>query len=1053
MEPLHGPEGSLVRREAPAVVKRIQDREPFRFTPLGKHVLDPSPSGARRPHVGASFEASLQAIEAMGDDIDSGKRLPVERRVSLRTEGGDPQRHGNDACQLCRQRNALVNVRVRLPREADHQVKLEPIHSIFLGELGASRQMTYARAALEAIAQPLARAIHRGRQRACSCAGKRADELVVQTIRPERRQPDFAPLVREPSDDLRDAWMVTHRGPHEPDATRIRGHELENPFHGREPHPPVGRAAHHAVRARARAAPLGLHEEHVGEDGVRGSNGSPSGQEGVVDLGNPGEGASMELGDEDVREARERLELSRPTDAIARLELAEHANDELLGFSHDHGISDPGERKRIGERKGSPRNDEGMPPIPLAPLRRETRRLEEAHETGNLELVGYADGNDGECLERPLRLVCDRMCVSSVRFVPIVAKKDPLAGKPVRFHDRAVDALITEGAHGRGVGRWVSQRDGERRLLRDASGLVGKAPSDAFAEGHDFWCEQDRIVVSIPLVLRDFPAVRKLPRRITCAAEAPLANALFRTKSPEQLVAEAEAPERRLKRSLGPLDLTALGVGATIGAGIFALTGTAAAGQQTATSGVLDTPIIGIVLGQVASGRPAAGPAIMISFLLVATACAFAGLCYAELAAMIPVAGSAYTYAYATLGELFGWIIGWDLILEYAVGNIVVASSWSGYMVKLVYSLFGLKLPLWLVTDPTTAGHTIELGAKDATALAPYSTTTLPSIFGHSVAINLPAFLIVAFLTWLLIRGIRESAAFNTAAVIFKVGVVVFFIAFGAFYVNPVHWHPFAPNGVSGVLSGAAIVFFAFIGFDAVSTAAEESKNPQRDMPIGILASLAICVVLYIAVSAVLTGMTSYTRFVDDAAAIATAVEVTKKPWVEALISAGALAGMTSVLLVFQLGQPRIFMSMARDGLLPRWFSKVHPVYRTPHVTTIVTGVAVAVPAAFADIGWAADLTNIGTFFAFVLVCGGVVMLRRVAPERARPFRCPFVPVFPLLGIGMCGMLMLALPLVTWLRFFGWLAVGLVIYFLYGKDHSTLGHSTPLAPPRPTDDR
>ena len=315
---------------------------------------------------------------------------------------------------------------------------------------------------------------------------------------------------------------------------------------------------------------------------------------------------------------------------------------------------------------------------------------------------------------------------------------------------------------------------------------------------------------------------------------------------------------------------------------------------------------------------------------------------------------------------------------------------------------------------------------------------------------NLPAFLIVASLTWLLIRGIRESAALNTAAVIFKVGVVVFFVAFGAFYVNPVNWHPFAPNGVSGVLSGAAIVFFAFIGFDAVSTAAEESKNPQKDMPIAIMGSLAICALLYVAVSAVLTGMTSYTRFVDDSAAIATAVEVTHKPWVEAVVSAGALAGMTSVLLVFQMGQPRIFMSMARDGLLPAWFAKVHPRYRTPHVTTILTGVAVAVPAALADIGWAADLTNIGSFFAFVLVCGGVLMLRKTAPDRARPFRCPLVPTFPLLGIGLCGALMFSLPLVTWIRFFVWLAIGLGVYFMYGRTHSALARDGEAGSPGAT---
>ncbi len=526
-----------------------------------------------------------------------------------------------------------------------------------------------------------------------------------------------------------------------------------------------------------------------------------------------------------------------------------------------------------------------------------------------------------------------------------------------------------------------------------------------------------------------------------------MGHSLLRTKSPEQLISESEAPERKLKRALGPLDLTALGVGATIGSGIFALTGTAAAGQQTASSGFLDTPLLGAVLGQAANGRPAAGPAIMISFVLVAIACAFAALCYSELAAMIPVAGSAYTYAYATLGEIFAWVIGWDLILEYAVGNVAVASSWSGYFVKLAYSLAGLKLPLWAVTDPKTAASILEQGAKDPSVLTPYSSTALPHLAGHAVALNLPAFIVVGLITWLLVRGIQESAALNTGAVILKTAIVIFFIAFGAFYVNPVNWHPFAPNGVSGIMSGAAIVFFAFIGFDAVSTAAEECKNPQRDMPIGILGSLAICAVLYVAVSGVLTGMTSYTRFVDDSAAIATAVEITHKPWVEALVSAGALAGMTSVLLVFQLGQPRIFMSMARDGLLPRWFSKVHPVHRTPYVTTILTGVIVGIPALFTDIGWAADLTNIGTFFAFVLVCGGVIALRRTAPDRPRPFRCPWVPWFPLAGIGMCGVLMLSLPILTWIRFFVWMAAGLLVYAFYGRHHSALRNGASASAP------
>jgi APA family basic amino acid/polyamine antiporter len=520
------------------------------------------------------------------------------------------------------------------------------------------------------------------------------------------------------------------------------------------------------------------------------------------------------------------------------------------------------------------------------------------------------------------------------------------------------------------------------------------------------------------------------------------ANPFFRTKSPELMVAEAERPERKLKRALSALDLTALGVGATIGAGIFALTGTAAAGQQIAEATKLDTPLLSIVLGETVNGRPAAGPAIMVSFVLVAVACAFAGLCYSELAAMIPVAGSAYTYAYATLGELLAWIIGWDLILEYAVGNIAVASSWSGYFIKLLGSLFNIKLPMWAVTDYHTAGSLLAHGGP---ALDAFSSHELPVLFGRPIALNLPAFLVVAFLTWLLVRGISESAAFNTSMVIVKTAIVVFFVAFGAFYVNPQNWHPFAPNGFAGVMSGAAIVFFAFIGFDAVSTAAEESRNPQRDLPIGIMGSLAVCAVLYVAVSAVLTGMQKYTAFVDDSAAIATAVEVTHLPWVEAIISAGALAGMTSVLLVFQLGQPRIFMSMARDGLLPPLFARVHPRYRTPHVTTLVTGALVGIPALFTDIGWAADLTNIGTFFAFVLVCGGVLALRKVDPDRPRPFRCPWVPWVPLCGIAMCGGLMLSLPLLTWIRFFVWMAIGMIIFLFYGRWHSRVGQMSAQA--------
>ena len=516
------------------------------------------------------------------------------------------------------------------------------------------------------------------------------------------------------------------------------------------------------------------------------------------------------------------------------------------------------------------------------------------------------------------------------------------------------------------------------------------------------------------------------------------ARSLFKTKSPELLISESEAPERVMKRSLSALDLTCLGVGAIIGTGIFALTGTAAAGERADSTEAWTTPVINFIQSWVmhsplAFGRPAAGPAIVLSFLVAAVACGFAALCYAELAAMIPVSGSAYTYSYATLGELVAWIIGWDLILEYAVGNMAVAASWSGYFLKLCNSLFGLKFPLWAVTDTKTAQEVIGKGGE---ALADFSSTTLPTFAGHAFALNLPALIIVALVTVLLVYGIRESAHANTAIVIIKVAVVVFFIALGAFYVHPSNWKPFAPSGFTGVMSGAAIVFFAYIGFDAVSTAAEETRDPQRDLPIAMIWSLVVCTVLYMLMSGVLTGMKKYTIYLGDSAAIATAFE--GKPWVQAIVSAGALAGMTSVLLVFQLGQPRIFMAMARDGLLPAYFARIHPRFRTPHITTIWTGVIVGVVAMVVDIGSLADLTNIGTLFAFVLVCIGVCVLRRTSPERPRPFRVPLVPLLPILGVLLCGALMLSLPVLTWVRFFVWLAIGLVIYFWYGTRHSRL---------------
>ncbi|HEV2840897.1 MAG TPA: amino acid permease [Chthoniobacterales bacterium] len=520
-----------------------------------------------------------------------------------------------------------------------------------------------------------------------------------------------------------------------------------------------------------------------------------------------------------------------------------------------------------------------------------------------------------------------------------------------------------------------------------------------------------------------------------------MASQLFKTKSPELLIRESEHPDRLMKRSLKAFDITCLGIGAIIGAGIFALAGTAAAGEQSsAVSSIWKTPILNFIQSylsgsELVMGRPGAGPAVVLSFIVAAMACGFAALCYAELAAMIPVSGSAYTYSYATLGEVIAWVIGWDLILEYAVGNMAVAVGWSGYFVHLCSSLAGVKFPLWLVTDHVTAATIVSKGGE---ALQNYSSTTLPMIAGHPIAVNLPAFIVVALVTVLLIYGIRESARANTTIVIIKVAVVVFFIAFGAFMVDPTHWQPFMPSGIGGVMSGAAIVFFAFIGFDAVSTTAEETRNPQRDLPIGMIASLIVCTLLYVLMAGVLTGIKKYTDYLGDSAAVATAFA--GKPWAQALVSAGALAGLTSVLLVFQLGQPRIFMAMARDGLLPGYFARIHPRFRTPYVTTIWTGILVGGVAMVTDIGSLSDLTNIGTLFAFVLVCIGVLILRRSDPNRRRPFRVPIVPLVPILGVLFCAALMLSLPIETWLRFIGWLAIGLVIYFFYGKSHSRLQH-------------
>jgi APA family basic amino acid/polyamine antiporter len=480
-------------------------------------------------------------------------------------------------------------------------------------------------------------------------------------------------------------------------------------------------------------------------------------------------------------------------------------------------------------------------------------------------------------------------------------------------------------------------------------------------------------------------------------------SGLWRTKDAERLKAEAEASSGRLKRVLGPVDLIALGIGAVIGAGIFALVGTAAAGDAT---------------------RPGAGPAIVLSFLLTGLACAFSGLCYAEMASMVPIAGSAYTYAYATLGEVVAWIIGWDLILEYAVGNVAVAVSWSGYFCELLRG-FGLEFPRWLATDLRTA-----LGT-------PAILEAAPRVFGVPLVFNLPAVFIVTFLTALLVLGIRESARFNAVMVGIKLLVLGFFVYTGLSYVKPENWHPFAPNGWAGIQAGAAVIFFAYIGFDAVSTAAEECRRPERDLPIGILGSLAVCTVIYVVVAAVLTGMIPW-RDLNSAEPLSLAMRVVHRNWAAGIVAFGSVVAHTAVLLVFQLGQPRIFFSMARDGLLPGTFASVHPRFRTPHVTTILTGLFVGVAACFASLDEMADLCNIGTLSAFFLVCAGVLVLRRREPFRRRPFRTPLVPLVPLLGMASCLYLMLGLPARAWIRFGIWLVAGLLIYAAYGHRRSRL---------------
>ena len=479
-------------------------------------------------------------------------------------------------------------------------------------------------------------------------------------------------------------------------------------------------------------------------------------------------------------------------------------------------------------------------------------------------------------------------------------------------------------------------------------------------------------------------------------------------------IAAQSADTETLRRVMGPGDLVMLAIGAVIGAGIFSSIGTAAAGETLPTGEVV---------------RYGAGPALVLSFLLLGIVCGLAALCYAELASMIPQAGSAYAYAYATLGELIAWIIGWDLILEYAVGNIAVAIAWSGYFNSLL-SGFGVHFP-----DYLTHGYRTALLSSDPAVHALLQTA--PRVAGIPVLLNVPAFAIVLLITWLLYLGVKESVRANNIMVAVKLLVLAVFVGVGAFHIDTANYVPFAPNGWKGIHQGAAIVFFAYIGFDAISTAAEETKNPQRNMPIGILAGLAICTLIYIVIGAVASGLVPYQQL-KAADPLAQALELAGLQTASWFVAFGAVISLTAVLLVFQYGQPRIFFSMARDGLLPEWASKVHPKYRTPHITTLVTGVAVALGSLVMDENEIYDLTNIGTLSAFVIVCIGVLVLRRTDPERVRPFRVPALPLVSIVGAVACLYVMAGLPAHAWERFGIWLAIGLALYFVYGYRHSRL---------------
>ncbi|MCK9459274.1 MAG: amino acid permease [Proteobacteria bacterium] len=512
-------------------------------------------------------------------------------------------------------------------------------------------------------------------------------------------------------------------------------------------------------------------------------------------------------------------------------------------------------------------------------------------------------------------------------------------------------------------------------------------------------------------------------------------SGLFRKKSITDLQHEAEG-DTGMRRVLGPVNLTAIGIGGIIGAGIFVLTGHAAAAY--------------------------AGPGIVFSFMIAGIACGFAGLCYAEFASMIPIAGSAYTYSYATLGEFFAWFIGWDLVLEYAMGAATVAVGWSGYVCSFLRN-FGIHVPPEIMASPGTEFVFLRPEVIEKANLhMPSGWQALDSVqadlanagiglasVDHATAFfNLPAVFVIALVTLILVIGIKESASINAAIVVLKLAIIITVIGVGACYVNADNWEPFVPEnsgklgefGWTGVLRASGVIFFAYIGFDAVSTAAQEAKNPKRDMPIGILGSLVVCTILYILVSLVLTGVVHYSKL-NVADPIAVAIDAMGIPWLAKVVKLGAIAGLTSVILVLLLGQPRIFYSMAKDGLLPKAFGKLHPKFGTPYITTIVAGFVVAIVAALVPMSIVGELVSIGTLAAFVVVCAGTLVLRYKQPDLPRAFRTPFVPVVPILGILCCLTMMVFLPADTWLRLLGWLAIGMVIFFGYSRRHSKLGRT------------